>query len=55
MSYDIFHKYGLDKVHDSFTENFDYKNNDADSWTLIMSKHVNDSDGFITDVTLCDF
>ena len=49
MAYDIFHSYGLDKVHDSFTENFDYKDNNTSQWELVKSKSVMDSDGFMTD------
>ena len=49
MSYDIFHKYGLDKIHDSLTENHDYKDNDSSKWTLVKSKEVMDSDGFMTE------
>lgn len=49
MAYDIFHSYGLNKIHDSFTENFDYKDNDASQWELVKSKSVMDSDGFMTD------
>ena len=49
MSYDIFHGYGLDKIHDSFTENHDYKDNDSDQWQLVKTKEVRDSDGFMTE------
>ena len=49
MAYDIFHSYGLNKVHDSFTENFDYKDNNVSQWELVKSKSVMDSDGFMTD------
>lgn len=51
MAYDIFHGYGLDKIHDSFTENIDYKDNDVSQWTEVDSKEVLDSDGFTTDYT----
>ena len=51
MAYDIFHSYGLDKVHDSMTENFDYKDNDPTQWELVKSKEVLDSDGFMTEYT----
>ena len=47
MAYDIFSKYGLDKIH----ENVDYDWKDADSWTEVASKNVLDSDGFVTDYT----
>ena len=49
MSYDIFSKYGLDKIHDSMIEDYDYKDNDSSSWTLVKQKQVPDSDGFMTD------
>lgn len=49
MAYDIFHGYGLDKIHDSLTENFDYKDNDASKWRLVKTKSVMDSDGFMTE------
>lgn len=49
MAYDIFHGYGLDKIHDSLTENYDYKDNDASQWELVKVKSVQDSDGFTTD------
>ena len=49
MSYDIFKSYGLDKVHDSLTENYDYKENDPQQWHLVKCKEVMDSDGFLTD------
>lgn len=51
MSYDIFSCYGLDKIKDSLTENFDYKDTDADKWEKILTKSVVDSDGFMTDYT----
>ena len=47
MSFDIFRKYGLDKIHDSLTEDYDYK--DQHPWTLVKKKDVRDSDGFLTD------
>lgn len=49
MSYDIFHKYGLDKIHDSLTENYDWKDNDPSRWELVKTKEVTDSDGFMTE------
>ena len=49
MAYDIFHSYGLDKVRDSMTENFDIKDNNPDQWELVKSKEVLDSDGFTTE------
>lgn len=49
MAYDIFSKYGLDKIHDSLTENYDYKDNNPEVWQLIDTKSVLDSDGFQTD------
>ena len=49
MAYDIFRCYGLDKIHDSMTENFDSKENNPDQWSLVKSKEVMDSDGFYTD------
>lgn len=48
MAYDIFHSYGLDKVHDSNIDDFDYKDNKA-SWELVNCKSVKDSDGFMTE------
>ena len=48
-SYDIFRSYGLHKIHDSLTENFDYKDNDASRWELVDVKNVPDSDGFMTE------
>lgn len=51
MSYDIFSCYGLDKIHDSLTEDFDYKDNDASVWKVVKTKSVMDSDGFMTDYT----
>lgn len=49
MAYDIFHGYGLSKIHDSLTENYDYKDNDSSQWKLVKKKEVLDSDGFMTD------
>ncbi len=49
MGYDIFHGFGLDKIHDSLTENFDYKDNDSAKWRLVKTKSVMDSDGFMTE------
>ena len=49
MAYDIFRCYGLDKIHDSFTESYDYKDNDAEQWKLVKRKEVQDSDGFLTE------
>lgn len=49
MAYDIFHSYGLDKVRDSMTENFDIKDNNPDQWEFVKSKEVLDSDGFTTE------
>lgn len=49
MAYDIFHSYGLDKIHDSLTESYDYKDNNSEQWKLVKSKEVQDSDGFLTD------
>ena len=49
MAYDIFKKYGLDKIHDSLTESQDYKDNDASRWQLVSVKTVKDSDGFNTE------
>ena len=51
MAYDIFHGFGLDKIHDSLTENYDYKDNDVTQWKFVKSKSVPDSDGFMTDYT----
>ena len=51
MAYDIFHSYGLDKIHDSLTEDLDYKDNNPNVWKLVKSKSVLDSDGFMTDYT----
>ena len=51
MSYDIFHKYGLDKIKDSLTENYDIKDYDSAKWNEVKSKSVMDSDGFYTDYT----
>ena len=49
MAYDIFKNYGLNKIHDSLTENFDYKDNDVTQWELVKRKSVMDSDGFMTE------
>lgn len=49
MPYDIFHGYGLNKIHDSLTEDFDYKDNNASQWELVKVKDVMDSDGFMTE------
>lgn len=49
MSFSIFHKYGLDKIHDSLTEDYDYKDNDSNKWQLVDKKSVRDSDGFLTE------
>lgn len=49
MSYNNFRCYGLNKIHDSLTENFDYKDNDVNQWKLVKCKEVLDSDGFSTD------
>lgn len=49
MSYDIFSGYGLNKIHDSLTENYDYKDNDVTQWKLVNVKTVVDSDGFNTE------
>ena len=49
MSYDIFKSYGLDKIHDSLTENYDYKDTNAAQWKLVKKKEVYDSDGFLTE------
>ena len=51
MSYDIFHGYGLDKIHDSRDDDQDYKDNDKEQWDLVNSKTVLDSDGFSTEYT----
>lgn len=48
-AYDIFKSYGLHKIHDSLTENLDYKDNDSSRWELVRTKSVMDSDGFMTD------
>ena len=45
MSYDIFHKYGLDKIKDSLTENYDIKDYDSAKWNEVKSKSVMDSSG----------
>lgn len=44
-----FSAYGLDKIHDSFTEDRDYKDNNPEQWELVKTKEVMDSDGFMTD------
>lgn len=49
MAYDIFHSYGLGKIHDSLTEEYEYKENDAEQWELVKKKEVLDSDGFMTE------
>ena len=50
MAYDMFHKYGLDKIRDSLTESFDYiDEDDSSEWELVKRKSVKDSDGFMTD------
>lgn len=49
MSYDIFKGYGLDKIHDSFDGDYDYKDNNTADWKLVKTKSVQDSDGFTTD------
>lgn len=49
MGYDIFHGYGLSKIHDSLTESYDYKENDPEQWEQVKTKRVKDSDGFLTD------
>lgn len=49
MSYDIFHGYGLHKIHDSLTEDYDYKENDPTQWDIVKVKTVKDSDGFNTE------
>lgn len=49
MDYSIFHSYGLDKIHDSLTESYDYKDNNVDQWQLVNKKEVLDSDGFLTE------
>lgn len=49
MSFDIFRKYGLDKIRDCLTENCDYKDNDISQWKLVKVKDTIDSDGFTTD------
>ena len=51
MSYDIFSCYKLNKIHDSYTENYDYKNTNVSEWKIVDSKRVLDSDGFYTDYT----
>lgn len=51
MPKDIFGGYGLDKIHDSYTEDRDYKDNDSSQWMLVKTKDVIDSDGFMTDYT----
>lgn len=49
MAYDIFSRYGLNKIED--TEDGDVKLNNADQWKLVKSKEVLDSDGFLTEYT----
>ena len=49
MAYDIFRSYGLHKIHDSLTEDQDYKDNNVEQWNLVKQKEVQDSDGFLTD------
>lgn len=49
MANDIFRCYGLHKIHDSMTEDYDTKDNDASQWELVKVKSVMDSDGFMTD------
>ena len=49
MAYNIFKCYGLDKIKDSLTESFDYKENDPSKWQLVSIKTVLDSDGFTTE------
>lgn len=49
MAYDMFHGFGLDKIKDSLTESFDYKDNNPEQWNLVNKKSVMDSDGFYTD------
>ena len=51
MAYDIFRSYGLHKIHDSLTEDYDYKDNDASQWKKVNTKAVQDSDGFMTEYT----
>ena len=48
MAYDIFKKYGLDKIHDSLTEDMDSKDVEG-TWELVKTKSVMDSDGFMTE------
>ena len=48
MSYDMFKSFGLDKIHDSLTDDFDYKDKPT-VWQLVRTKSVPDSDGFMTD------
>ena len=49
MCYDIFGSYGLHKIHDSLTDSYDYKDNDASQWKLVKTKTILDSDGFTTE------
>lgn len=46
----MFKKYGLDKIKDSLTENFDYKKSSPE-WEHVETKTVLDSDGFTTEYT----
>lgn len=48
MAYDIFSKYGLDRVHDG--DDCDWKDVDG-CWKKVASKDVLDSDGFTTEYT----
>ena len=48
MSYNMFRSFGLDKIHDSLTDDFDYKDNSSE-WQLVKVKSVPDSDGFMTE------
>lgn len=51
MSYDIFKHYGLDRVHDSMTENFDYADEEIreSEWELVKVKSIRDMDGMKTE------
>lgn len=50
MSYNIFKKYGLDRIKDSFNENYDYIDETRKSdWQFVSCKTVLDFDGFITE------
>lgn len=51
MPHDMFTKYGLNKIHDSFVDDQDFKDNNVSQWKFIKSKSVMDSDGFMTDYT----